>query len=62
MKDNITGDAVTLTGNYVSQIVPSRVFLQQNEINTQRNNHNLYGVFVRKTKDVRHRLIATDVM
>lgn len=55
-------DGVKQTVNYVSKIVPSLVFLQQNEINQQRNNHNLYGMLGRKAKDVRLRLTATDVM
>jgi len=62
VKDNIMRDGVKQTVNYVSKIVPSLVFLQQNEINQQRNNHNLYGMLGRKAKDVRLRLTATDVM
>jgi len=43
-------DAVKQTVNSVSKIVPSLMFLKQNEINPQRSKHNLYGMFRRKAK------------
>jgi len=49
VRDNIMRDAIKQTVNYVTKIVPSLVFLQQNEINPQRNNHDLYGMFWKKS-------------